>query len=250
MKIEYFKEYSYYLNRDMEMKVFGHSGAACLVIPAQDGRFYDFENFKMVEACQSLIDEGRIQFYCIDTIDKESWSNTSRPNRERIEAHEAWFNYVTKEIMPQIKHHNYSSNNQQYRGTFITGCSMGATHTCNIFFRRPDLFDGMIALSGLYNTKFAFQDYSDDLIYNNSVFRYLNEMPWDHPYLEQYRQKKIVFCVGQGAWEEPMIEDTHQMENLLNYKKIPAWFDYWGYDVDHDWPWWRVQLPYYLKHIL
>jgi esterase/lipase superfamily enzyme len=27
---------------------------------------------------------------------------------------------------------------------------------------------------------------------------------------------------------------------------VPAWFDYWGYDVNHDWPWWRRQLPYFL----
>ena len=44
MKIEYFKEYSHCLNRDMEFKVYGHMGIPCLVFPAQDGRFYDFEN--------------------------------------------------------------------------------------------------------------------------------------------------------------------------------------------------------------
>ena len=45
MKIDYFKEYSYCLNRDMEFKVYGHGGKPILVFPAQDGRFYDFENF-------------------------------------------------------------------------------------------------------------------------------------------------------------------------------------------------------------
>ena len=45
MKVEYYKEYSHILNRDMEFKVYGHSGQPILVFPCQDGRFYDFENF-------------------------------------------------------------------------------------------------------------------------------------------------------------------------------------------------------------
>ena len=45
MKVEYYKEYSNCLNRDMEYKVYGHAGIPLLVFPAQDGRFFDFENF-------------------------------------------------------------------------------------------------------------------------------------------------------------------------------------------------------------
>jgi esterase/lipase superfamily enzyme len=25
--------------------------------------------------------------------------------------------------------------------------------------------------------------------------------------------------------------------------------DYWGPDVNHDWPWWRRMLPYYLDRL-
>ena len=52
MKVEYYKEFSHELNRDMEFKVFGHAGVPCLVFPAQDGRFYDFENFG-VRSCRT-----------------------------------------------------------------------------------------------------------------------------------------------------------------------------------------------------
>ncbi|MGN1079279.1 MAG: alpha/beta hydrolase-fold protein, partial [Alphaproteobacteria bacterium] len=37
---------------------------------------------------------------------------------------------------------------------------------------------------------------------------------------------------------------------ILRSKGINAWVDYWGYDVPHDWPAWRVQLPYFLGHVL
>ena len=38
MKVEYFKEYSYNLNKDMEFKVFGHAGKPCIAFPTQNGR--------------------------------------------------------------------------------------------------------------------------------------------------------------------------------------------------------------------
>ena len=63
MKVEYFKEYSVNLSRDMEFKVFGHSGRLVLVFPSQDGRFYDYENNGMVEAASDFINSGKIQLF-------------------------------------------------------------------------------------------------------------------------------------------------------------------------------------------
>ena len=50
MKSEYFKKYSPALSRDVECKYYGHAGRPVIFIPCQDGRFYDFENFKMTDA--------------------------------------------------------------------------------------------------------------------------------------------------------------------------------------------------------
>ena len=36
----------------------------------------------------------------------------------------------------------------------------------------------------------------------------------------------------------------------LDEKNINACINLWGYDVYHDWDWWRVQLPYFLEKIL
>ncbi|TIP54178.1 MAG: hypothetical protein E5X68_37205, partial [Mesorhizobium sp.] len=50
---------------------------------------------------------------------------------------------------------------------------------------------------------------------------------------------------GQGAWEERMLVETRELEQVLRDKSIPAWVDYWGGDVSHDWPWWHKQLVYF-----
>ena len=47
MEMQYFKDYSPALGRDMECKIYGHAGRPMLYIPCQDGRFFDFENFHM-----------------------------------------------------------------------------------------------------------------------------------------------------------------------------------------------------------
>ncbi len=248
MQIRYYKEYSEKLNRDMEFKVYGHAGKPCLVFPAQDGRFYDFENFKMVDAAASFIEEGRLQLFCCDSIDQESWSRKDGSPRERIEQHERWFHYICDELCPRIFRINAEGNDGHYAsGIMTTGCSMGATHALNFMLRRPDIFDAVIAMSGAYHANMFFHDYCDDLVYNNSPMQYLEGMPNDHYYVDLYRQRTIILCTGQGAWEVPMVDDARRMKELFDYKGIPAWVDFWGHDVCHDWPWWRIQFPYFLS---
>ena len=41
MHVEYHKEYSRFLGRDMEFKVYGHGGKPVLAVPCQNGRFFD-----------------------------------------------------------------------------------------------------------------------------------------------------------------------------------------------------------------
>ena len=53
-----------------------------------------------------------------------------------------------------------------------------------------------------------------------------------------------------SAWEDDMIRSTSRMKELLEYKDIPAWIDFWGYDVNHDWDWWQVQFPYFVERVI
>ena len=36
----------------------------------------NFENFGMIDVLQDYIDGGKIQLFSVDTVDKESWSDT------------------------------------------------------------------------------------------------------------------------------------------------------------------------------
>lgn len=247
--MQYYKWYSQALGRDMEFKIYGHGGRPVLFIPCQDGRFFDFENYKMIDVWSPWLEAGQVMVCAVDTIDKETWSNENGDPRWRICRHEQWIRHITDEIVPffrqVVNDHNGWSG---YPGVMAFGCSLGATHAANLFFRRPDLFDGLLALSGIYTAEYGFGSYMDDLVYENSPVHYLGGMPLDHPYIGLYNLKKAVICVGQGPWELP--ESTRQMKNIFDAKGINAWVDFWGYDCSHDWYWWYRQVEYFVPYLL
>ena len=245
MEIRYEKHWSSYLNRDMEFKVYGHGGKSVLFVPCQGGRFFDFENFKMLDAWADWIESGQCRVFSVDCIDNEAWAAQGADKRWRIENHERWYNYIVNELVPTI---HYIACNGDPIMTF--GCSMGAMHAANLYYRRPDLFDSCFAISGLYDNKLFFGDYCDDLVYNNCPVFYLDNMPWDHPWMNMYRSQKSLIVCGQGAWEDVLQESTRKLDTVCARKGIPTRFEYWGYDVNHDWPWWFKMVKTYLPWLL
>ena len=243
MEGRYYKEYSRELGRDMEYMVFGHGGKLCFAFPPQNGRYWDFNNFHMTDSISGYIESGKLLVVCVDGIDGETYS-AKGPGRPRIELQERWFRYVTLELYPKLM------REFQLQGKgLVTGCSMGGYHSANFFFRRPDLFDTVISLSGLYEASFFFGSYCDDLTYDNSPSVFIKYMAPDHPYISLYNRSHIILCTGRGAWEDDMIHSLNNFEQVLREKGINAWVDYWGYDVNHDWPWWQRQLPYFLSNL-
>lgn len=249
METQYFKFYSPALGRDMECKVYGSKGRPLLFIPCQDGRFFDFENFKMTDAWAPWIESGEIMVFAIDTMDSETWSNKNGDPRWRSERHEQWMRYITDEMVPFIRNMvNHRNNWTGYPGVMVFGCSLGATHAANLYLRRPDLFDGLLALSGIYTAEYGFGSYMDEIVYENSPVHYMANMPADHPYVYLYNKKKGIICVGQGPWEIP--DTTRYLDQLFHEKGINIWVDYWGYDCSHDWDWWYKQVAYYVPYLL
>lgn len=248
MNIEYHKQYSDRLGRDMEFKVYGHAGKPVICIPCQCGRFYEFEDLHMLDVYAPYIESGRIQVFTIDTLDSETFAAGGEP-RPRLEKHENWIKYIIEEAVPLFTNINSTANGEKFKFV-VTGISLGALHAATLFFRFPDIFDSVMCLSGLYSNEPYFGNYHDDLTYINSPQQFIKNMPWDHPYLEKYRSGKMIFCVGQGAWERESLESTRYFADVLKEKRINAWVDIWGEDVRHDWEWWYVQAAYFLPKLL
>lgn len=242
MKLESRLHHAPQLGHDMEYRVYGSGGQPVVAFPSMGGRFYDFEGFGMIDALGRLLEEGRLTLYAVDGVDWQSWTNHQAPVEERARRHQDYDRYLAETFLPLV----LEETGRQ--ATWLTGCSMGAYHAANAFFRHPDLADGLIAISGLYQPSMFVGSHTDEAVYFNAPLYYLPDMN-DEQYLDRYRRSTIVFCIGQGRWEEECLADHRAMERILAAKQIPATFDYWGHDVDHDWPWWRRMRPYWLERL-
>jgi len=245
MKRDYLTYYSNYLNRDMHTLVYGHTGVPLIAFPCQDGMCDNWEGFQMPETLSDYIESGRIQVFVVDTVDTESWSDFGGDKGHRAWMQENYYHYIVDEAVPFFR---------SYNGTgelpIVTGFSMGANHAAIVFFRRPELFGGMLSLSGVYSAQHFFGDWMNGTLYDNSPIDFLENMSPDHPFINIYNSRPIIFCVGQGAWEDQGISTLRRFEYNMNSKGIHAWVDYWGYDCNHDWPWWRKQIRYFLPYLL
>lgn len=232
------------LGEDLGVIVYGMTGYPIIVFQTQDSKCTNYEDFGMISELADYIDGGKVQLFCVDSIDQESWSNTNGDKSWRSQRQEDYFRFVTDELVPYVHDRNGSDLRP-----LATGCSMGATHSAIAALRRPDLFQGCIALSGVYRTSFFFGDWMDENLYMNDMVQMLHDLPADHPYIDLYNHRSLCFCVGQGAWEDGL-SDLRDMDASFKRLGINAWCDFWGYDVNHDWPWWKKQMRYFLPIVL
>ena len=85
----------------------------------------------------------------------------------------------------------------------------------------------------------------DEILYRNTPNAFLSNMPDDHYYKGMYNDRQMLFVVGQGAWEDVLLESTRRLDEVMYKKGINARFEYWGFDVNHDWPWWYKMVACY-----
>ena len=242
MNREYHKWWSERLQRDMELLVFGHSGDRMLVFPTRSARFYEYENLHMVAALKPKIDAGRLQLFCVDSIDCESlYANWAHP-AHRIGRHIQYQEYILKEVFPLMDLLNPNGK------TISHGCSLGAFHAANMVFRHPDKFQRLIAFSGRYNLTegvewFAdlFNGYYDENIYFNTPTHFLPSLNCEQR-LRALRDTDITLVIGR---EDPFRCNNEKLSQILWQKNVAHDLRYWR-DRAHRGYYWRRMAPVFI----
>ena len=249
MQGSYYKEWSNVLGRDMEFKVYGTAGVPVLALPARGGRFYDWENNGMPDAIAQLLNEGKIQLFCADSIDGESILNGNAPVRDRAAAQEKYFVYLTVELAGRILALNGAA-----KGTKIwcAGVDLGAYHAVNCRLRRPQLFAGAVGMSGIYDlSRFWGNEEGDDLVLRSSPLLYLRRNGIANKLaLAKAEENTLLLCAGQGAYEGDALGDTQSISDALQDQGLPTHLEIWGSDVSHDWYWWGKMWSLFAPRIL
>lgn len=223
----------------MEIAVYGHYGFGLLLLPTAAADYLEYERFQMIDALQPHIDSGKIKVFSVNSINSESWLNNYMHPTDKGIRHAQFNHYIFDEVIPYIKTHT-----SQESQVVITGASLGALHSANLFLKRPDLIDGLIAMSGNYDLATYTKGHQDEAVYFNSPMQYLPNLNDQH-FLPMLQQKKhIHILTGSGDYETP--EATIAFSDVLRSKNIPHELDIWGPDMPHDWQTWRDMLPYYI----
>ena len=227
------------LQMEMPLVAYGQAGQTLLMLPTAAADYLEYERFYLVDAIKPFIEQGLIRAYSINSVNRYSLLNEQMPPKLKAELLTRYDRYITDEVLPLIR----NENGEDAR-PITTGASLGAFLSANEYFKHPDLFRGVIALSGSYDIRSYLDGYYDDNVYFNNPVDYLEKLDDDH-YLPLLRKADSIYILsGQGAYEAP--QRSQQFSDLLNSKGIPHTLDLWGPDVNHDWPWWRKMLPHVL----
>ena len=242
MNREYHKWHSYHLQRDMELLVFGHSGAKVLVFPTRCGRFYEYEKMGVIKALTAKIEAGFLQFFCVDSIDAEGLYCSHIPPNQRIARQQAYEKYILHEVFPFIHAKN------PHDCLISHGSSLGAFHAANMVFRHPQHFKKLAAFSGRYDLTLSVECFSDlfEGFYNEDIYfhtptHFLPNLNCEQQ-LELLRKIEITLVIGK---EDPFLENNKQLSAILTEKGIAHQLIHWDGRA-HNSHHWKKMAPLYL----
>jgi esterase/lipase superfamily enzyme len=188
-----------------------------LVFPTRCGRFFDYENFGILDEIQNRVRHGGLQLFCVDSIDSESFYASWRPPYERIVRHQQYEDYLLREVIP------FSQSRNPHHPLIAHGCSLGASHALNLAFRHPERFVKVVALSGRYDLTIPIDEfhalldgYFDGLVYFHMPSHYVPNLH-EHSVLTRLRRVHIVLAVGEA---DPFLENNRHLSGHLHAKGI------------------------------
>jgi esterase/lipase superfamily enzyme len=235
VKRDYRKWWSSALQREMELLVFGDRGSPVLVFPTSMGRFYQWEDFGIVEHMAPRIDQGWLQLWCVDSIDGESFYNKTAMTQDRARRHLAYERYVVDEVIPAVR----SDNPVDY--LIATGTSFGAFHALALVTRRPGIARKAVGMSGAYDTARWLNGDRDGDAYFVNPLAFLPNLT-DERYLGPLRETEIVIATGR---EDPNVDESKRLATVLQEKGVPAALHIWD-GWAHDWPYWQEMVDTYI----
>ncbi len=226
----------------MEFLVFGHAGAKVLVFPTRDGRFYEYEDLRIVDSLKHKIESGHIQLFCVDSVDHETFYCFWRRPQDRIQRHIHFEDYVLNEIIPFMNAKN------PHPCTIAHGCSLGAYHAANIAFRHPQYFQKLVAFSGRFDLTLEveyfhnlFDGYYDENIYFHTPTHFLPNLT-SETQLNYLRKMDITLVIGK---DDPFLQNNYALSHILNQKGIRhALYEWEG--RAHQGQFWRRMAPLYI----
>lgn len=237
------EEYGWYSERlgaPMPVIRYGHWGKPVLLFPTGTADYLDNERNGLIRALEPHLFAGKLNVFSCNTV-SGVWLDDGVPFHARSDIQSRYSAYVEEELVPHLRRVVQDSGAR----FAVAGASFGAYLAANAFFRRPDLFDTLIGMSGFYELRRSVGEWSDHNLYFNTPLWFVDQMP-EGPTLDALRaHAKIHLLTGQGAYEYP--HETHKLAEVLRRKAIPHNLEVWGHDIPHEWWTWHKMWDVLLR---
>lgn len=231
--------YSPALGAEMPIASYGHHGFVILLVPTAAADYLEYERFLMMDVLAPYLDSGKCRVFSVNSINNESWLNNEMLPEHKAIRQNQFNNYIFDEVIPYIR-----TNTSAETMIYTCGASFGALHAMNLFLKRPDIINGCISMSGLYDLTEYTKGFWDEQVYFNSPMHYVPNLS-DSWYLDRIKASHhIHIYTGSGNYEDP--DGSRHFSQVLWDKGIWHDLDVWGPDIHHDWPTWRSMLPFIL----
>lgn len=230
-----------HLGLDMPIASYGERGHPLLFFPAGQGDCLEVERLRLIQVLEPHLFAGRCRIWSAESVNRYAWMNPQVPVAEAARWQARYAAYVEEEVVPYIRRVTGAPEAR----VAVAGVGFGAFHAANQLFRRPDLFDALIGISGFYDLDPEHtRGYLDENVYFNNPVAYIANMH-DEETLACLRERTQIHLVaGRGRGEAP--ERSGQLSWLLDAKGIPHELDLWGPHVDHDPAWWGRMLAHHV----
>lgn len=230
------------LDKELDVIVYGTGGRPIIVFPTFDSSAGCWETNGMIDILSDPIESGKIQLFCVDSVDDVSWYARNSDLAYRSENQDAYLDFVAKELLAYVK-----KTAKSKRKPLLAGCGVGATNALAALLRSPKSYGGALLLSGAYDARFYSDGIADDRWLACSPIDLLaNLKPAQLKVLEAL---PVAIICGQ-ADDETGIETMRRLDEAFAARKLDASFEYWGFDVSHDWHWWQLMVEQFLPIML
>lgn len=199
-----------------EIKIFGDYGFVLMVFPT----FEDDYTKKMVDeiifSLEDFIKDGLFRVAFIPTINDYFWGKECEYTLEKSKLLYDFNNFLVGEIVRYL----YKIIGRP-TPIITLGCGEHAGfYAANSFFRRPDLFYGMISVDGVFDMHILCRNINeeDDNIYFNNPMAFLPNLNDDY-WLIHLRAKKDINIVAFS--NNPLsVSQANQLSSILESKTI------------------------------
>ena len=233
------------MGRSVHLWKYGNIGKPLLIFPSAAGMAHEWEAHGMIEAMSDWIEAGKVKVFCVESNVAEAWTRKETDPNWRIQRHHAYEKFVVDELIPYIREDCRTPD----IAIGASGTSMGAFYAANFALKAPEAVQYALCLSGRYDITWMTDGFNNHEVYRANPIAYVPNLEGE--LLERIRRHThLVLVCGRGKWEDGNIEDTERLGGLLTSKGISNQVDLWGYDVAHEWDWWKRQVRYHLGPIV